>query len=89
MMNRRATADRIRPMLAAMERSIDAARRCRTATSSPPSTGWTGSSEGTTPPVRKVAQTPPAEPASGKPRARPKAPSAFFRDTDTTYRRAG
>ncbi len=88
MKNRRDTADRIRPMLAAMERSIDKIRqrRCTPA----PAPAWTGSSEGTTSSTSDVTIGSSSPTASGKPKARAKsASSSFFRERDETWRKAG
>lgn len=85
MKNNKAVAEHVRPMLAAMARSIDAARAKRAA--STPNT-WNGSSEGTISASAgftigsQVA-------ANGKSKAKQNSQlSSFFRDRDP-YRKAG
>jgi hypothetical protein len=87
MKNRHDTANRIRPMLAAMERSIDKIRQRRC--SPAPAPAWTGSSEGTTSSTSDVTIGSSSATASGKPKARAKSASgSFFRERDDTWRKA-
>jgi len=85
MNNSKQSSEHVRPMLEAMARSIDAARAKRT---SPPTTTWSSSSEGTTYTSDNFTiGNPVAE--NGKAKAQPKTPaSSFFRSRDE-YRKAG
>lgn len=85
MTNSKAVSEYVRPMLAAMARSIDAARAKRAASTS---TTWSGSSEGTTPASTdfKIGSQ---VAANGKSKAKQNSRiSSFFRDRDP-YRKAG
>ncbi len=85
MNNSHNASEHVRPMLAAMARSIEAVRAKR---SKSQQNTWQGSSEGTTSlsPQLKIG-SPLAD--NGKAKAKPKsAASSFFRDRDS-YRKAG
>jgi len=85
MKSNKPVAEYVRPMLAAMARSIDAARAKRAASSS---SSWNGSPEGAVSPsdgFRIGTQVA----ANGKSKAKPNTQtSSFFRDRDS-YRKAG
>jgi len=83
MNNSKNASEHVRPMLDAMARSIEQARKKRNYVSN----SWDGSSEGTTPvtPEFKIGSQ---IAANGKAKAQPKSPmGSFFRNRDT-YRKA-
>ena len=85
MKNNKAVAEYVRPMLAAMARSIDAARAKRAASTS---NTWNGSSEGTVS-ANSSFKIGSQLAANGKSKAKPNSQaSSFFRDRDP-YRKAG
>ena len=85
MKNNKAVAEYVRPMLAAMARSIDAARAKRAASTS---NTWNGSSEGTVS-ANSSFKIGNQLAANGKSKAKPNSQaSSFFRDRDP-YRKAG
>ena len=85
MKNNKAVAEYVRPMLAAMARSIDAARAKRTA---PTTNAWSESSEGTiSTHANFTIGSPVAE--NGKAKAQPKSPASSFFRTKEEYRKAG
>ena len=86
MKSNKPVAEYVRPMLAAMARSIDAALAKRAASSS---SSWNGSPEGAVSPSGGNFRIGTQVAANGKSKAKPNTQtSSFFRDRDS-YRKAG
>ena len=83
MNNSKNASEHVRPMLNAMAKSIEAARKKRNYALN----SWDGSSEGTTP-IAPEFEIGSQVAANGKAKAQPKSPmGSFFRSRDT-YRKA-